>query len=345
MKVTRKLFALLLLFCIFAFASCELPEIPQSDIPEGTVEATTDTPVPSPAERFTVEFEENETFLTETERRASEHIDPAILKAVELLNTIDDESIRISDCDYETRPKERESLKSSHSKEIYDHILAKVSAFEDYCFYEKDYPGEDLFNLFVSAVDALRIDHTELFLYSDGDIDGAEYRSGYFMPGDWLNKPCNDRDAIRAEVDYCNAVVDRILDKMPTGLSNYEKCYYFAFVLAAANEYDHSEDIYLYDYQAYSAFVKGKALCSGYAQAFYRLCREEDISCWYCRGTTPEGGHAWNMLDTEDGVVYVDVTWYDTEKIAADYRDGKEQYLFMTQEDFDYYGYVQESCQ
>lgn len=154
-----------------------------------------------------------------------------------------------------------------------------------------------------------------------------------------------DRDAIRAEVDYCNAVVDRILAKMPAGLSNYEKCCYFAFVLAAANEYDHSKDVSLYDYQAYSAFVRGKALCSGYAQSFYRLCREEGISCWYCRGTTPEGGHAWNMLDTEDGVVYVDVTWYDTETIAEDYRDGNEQYLFMTQEDFDYYGYVQESCQ
>ena len=196
-----------------------------------------------------------------------------------------------------------------------------------------------------SATDALRIDHTELFLYCDGKINGSEYRSGYFMPGDWLNKPCDDRNAIRAEVDLCNAVVERILDKMPDGLSNYEKCCYFTFVLAAANEYDYSEGIFLYDYQAYSAFVKGKALCSGYAQAFYRLCREEGISCWYCRGTTPEGGHAWNMLDTEDGVVYVDVTWYDTDKIAEDYRDGKEQYLFMTQEDFDYYGYEQESCQ
>jgi len=348
MKVTRKLFALLLLFGIFAFTSCGIPEIPQSDIPEDTVESTTDadstvSPTPEP---FTVKFDENETFLTETERRASERIDPAIRKAVALLNTIGDESILISDCDYETRPKKRDTLKDPQSKEIYDSILAKVSAYEDYCFYTKDYPDKDLFNLFVSAVDALRIDHTELFLYSDGDISStSEYRSGYFMPGDWLSKPCDDRDAIRAEVDYCNAVVDRILDKMPTGLSNYEKCCYFAFVLAAANEYDHSENVYLYDYQAYSAFVKGQALCSGYAQAFYRLCREEGISCWYCRGTTPEGGHAWNMLDTENGVVYVDVTWYDTEEITEDYRDGKEQYLFMTQEDFDYYGYIQERYQ
>ena len=45
-----------------------------------------------------------------------------------------------------------------------------------------------------------RQDNPELFLYCDGKIDGSEYRSCYFMPGDWLNEPCDDRDAIRAEV-------------------------------------------------------------------------------------------------------------------------------------------------
>jgi len=319
----------------------------QNDTPVSDVEPAIEAEIAdlTPSKRFSAKFEDDEVFLDETKRKAAERIDPAIRKAVELMNTLGDESIPISCCDYDARPKQRDLLKYPQSKEIYDHVLAKVSAFEDYSFHEKDYPGEDLFNLFVSATDALRIDHTELFLYCDGKIDGAEYRSCYFMPGDWLNNPCDDREAIRAEVELCNAVVDRILEKMPGELSNYEKCCYFAFVLAAANEYDYSEDIYLYDYQAYAAFVKGKAICSGYAQAFYRLCREAGISCWYCRGTTPEGRHAWNMLDTDDGVVYVDVTWYDTDKIAEDYRDGKEQYLFMTQEDFDYYGYVQESCQ
>lgn len=96
---------------------------------------------------------------------------------------------------------------------------------------------------------------------------------------------------------------------MPADLSNYEKCCYFAFVLAAANEYDYSETAPTNDYQAYNAFVKGKTICSGYAQAFYRLCREAGISCWYCRVTTPEGRHAWNMPDTDDGVVYRDSTF------------------------------------
>ena len=174
MKAIHKLFAFLLMICLPVFTSCEIPEIPQIHIPISDAESVTDaeTTVPPPSERFTVQFDENEAFSTETERSASERIDPAIRKAVELLNTIGDESIPVSDCDYDARPKARDSLKYPQSKEIYDHILAKVSAFEDYCFYEKDFPGEDLFNLFVSATDALRIDHTELFLYCDGKIDG-----------------------------------------------------------------------------------------------------------------------------------------------------------------------------
>lgn len=347
MKGTHKLSGVWLLLCLPLFTCCTFSGMPAAGLPVPAPETVTEKESAAllPPERFTVTFEENETFRTETEHRASERIDPAIRTAVKLLNTVGNTSLPISDCDYDARPVQREALKNPHSKDMYDQMLARISAFEDYCFYEEDYPGEDVFNIFVSALDALRMDHTDLFLYCDGKISGTEYRSGYFMPGDGLNKLCSDREAIRTEVELCNAVVERILRKMPEGLSNYEKCCYFAFVLAAGNEYDYSEDIYLYDYPAYSAFVKGKAICSGYAQAFYRLCREEGISCWYCRGETPTGRHAWNKLDTETGAVYLDITWYDTDGIGEDYRDGKEQYLFMTKEDFDYYGYVPDICQ
>jgi len=346
-KLFSKILLFLLPLLVLTPASCSVSDIKEPAGTESTADTTVRIEAPDTAApiRYTVLFEEEEVFPTEAARKASRRIDPAIRTAVELLNTVDGEGPEVLECDYDSRPKERENLKHPKSQELYDQMLEKVSRYEDYRFFEKDFPGEDLFNLFVSALDALRADHTELFLYSDGAIRGSEYYSGYFMPGDGLSRPCDDREAIRAEVDLCNAVVDRILEKMPTGLSSYKKCWYFALVLAAGNEYDYSEDLYLYDYPAYSAFVKGEAICSGYAQAFARLCRESGISCWYCRGTTPHGRHAWNQIDTENGPLYLDVTWYDTDSIDKDYRDGKEQYLFMTQEDFDYYGYVPDSCQ
>lgn len=346
-KTLRTFLCWLTVLNLTLLSSCALIEIrlPETTVPASTTETETEHVIPPQTDRYTVVFDENESFPTEAARKASARIDTAILEAVKLLNTVDEEPIQILDCDYSTRPKQRDSLKDPLSKTLYDQVLEKVLQFEDYHFYAKDYPDKDFFSVFVSAMDALRIDRTDLFLYSDLLIDGVEYRSGYFMPGDNFSRCSDDREAIRNEVDVCNAVVDRIISKMPEGLSNYEKCCYFTFVLAAANTYDHSDPHPMYDYQAYAAFVKGQAICSGYAQAFYRLCREAGISCWYCRGTTPTDRHAWNMLDTADGPVYVDVTWYDTDDIREHYRDGKEAYLFMTQEDFDFYGYTQETCQ
>ena len=343
------------IFCVFlicvlwiiSICSCSLDQL-LYQIPEDTAavfeESTTDTVEAFP-KRFTVHFDENEQFATEADQKAAARMDSAIRKAVELLNTVSVELPPVLDCDYSSRPTQRDTLKNPLAVEVYDTIKAKVSAFEPYHFSEKSYPGVDFFSVFVAALDALRIDHTELFLYCDGDIEGLEYRSGYYMPGSWLNMPCDDIEAIRDEVALCDAIVSRILNKMPDGLTNAEKCCYFALVLSSGTQYDYSENYPKYDYQAYGALVKGTAVCSGYAQAFYRLCREAEISCWYCRGTTPEGRHAWNKLETESGVVYMDVTWYDTDSIDSRFDEGKEQYLFMTQEDFDYFGYVQDSFQ
>lgn len=36
----------------------------------------------------------------------------------------------------------------------------------------------------------------------------------------------------------------------------------------------------------------------------------------------------------------MDVTWYDSDEEMDDYRDGRWIYLFMTEEDFERYGYI-----
>ncbi len=35
----------------------------------------------------------------------------------------------------------------------------------------------------------------------------------------------------------------------------------------------------------------------------------------------------------------MDLTWFDTPELSADYREGNEQYLFMTRDDMNDYGY------
>lgn len=73
---------------------------------------------------------------------------------------------------------------------------------------------------------------------------------------------------------------------------------------------------------AHAALCNGKAVCQGYAAAFYRLCAEAGIGCRYIVGVYD---HAWNIVqvETEEGKLWynMDVTWDDPDgsKIYYDY--------------------------
>ena len=68
-------------------------------------------------------------------------------------------------------------------------------------------------------------------------------------------------------------------------------------------------------HSAYSALVKGKAVCSGYAQLFYRMLLDNGIDCRIVTGQTLSGeemgNHAWNLLKLDGEYYYTDVTWND----------------------------------
>ena len=160
----------------------------------------------------------------------------------------------------------------------------------------------------------------------------------------WMNDQTDDYAAIQAEVQLFERVVERILQKMPEGLSNYGKCCYFAFVITVRNEYDHAQETLALPYQPYNTLVWGTGVCQGYARTFALLCEKAGILCRYCTGLPPldDGdSHAWNRVDSDAGYIYVDVTWYDRDIPMTTYRDGGLDYLFMTQEEFDFLGYTQ----
>jgi len=297
-------------------------------------------PDPTPEPQFTVVFDENEVFPDDIARRAAEHIDPYIAMAVDLLNTLEPESeYNVLSCNYDERPKKRDELDDPLEVEIYDTILESVYNFGDYFYDETNY-GPGFFSTFVAAQDALRVDHPELFMYSEAMFEGTTYKPGYYMPGDWLDNQCEDREQVKNEVLYFRAIVDRIIEKMPEGMDNYKKCWYFSFVICLLNEYDHSYQSMESVYQAYDTLVNGSSVCEGYSRAFYHLCREAGISCWFCIGNINER-HSWNRVETDEGWRFIDLTNYDAPGLnnGTDYRSGEQGYMFMPQKELDELGY------
>lgn len=67
------------------------------------------------------------------------------------------------------------------------------------------------------------------------------------------------------------------------------------------------------DFSEYGVFVKGRAVCEGYAKAYKMLMDIADIDCIIVTGTVGENdiSHAWNMIKLDNSWYHVDVTYDD----------------------------------
>jgi len=68
---------------------------------------------------------------------------------------------------------------------------------------------------------------------------------------------------------------------------------------------------------SYGALILGKAVCSGYAQAYSLLAKAVGLESYYVEGLVDYNGdeilHAWNRVKIEDQWLVVDTTWDDNE--------------------------------
>ena len=241
-------------------------------------------------------------------QRASEIIDGAIKDATVILRAypVADVSSGV--------PKQtprRESLSAS-VRGIYDMLLDAVASVDAYEWNSLAY-GETAFSDFMEADEALRADYPEFRAYYYPDVSGNVYRPIYFLPGSSYDYPTDDKKEITARMALFEAVSKRIIDCMPSGLSDFGKYCYLAAVITGRCEYDGSLSTSGLPYPAYNALINGSAVCSGYTSALEHLCGKAGLFCNRADGTKDGGNHAWNRICLDGNFYYCDLTAADAE--------------------------------
>ena len=166
--------------------------------------------------------------------------------------------------------------------------------------------GEDV----LAAYKAVHFDHFELFwLGFDGEATDHPY--------DRRKKTSFSINSLvpEGEIDHWQQVIDQkvkdFLATVPTGATTFEK------VLLA---YEHVINHTTYDlearfrHNALGVFADGRAVCSGYSEAFAYLLTAMGIPCACVTGTTNgsrEPNHEWNVVEIEGLATFVDVTMGD----------------------------------
>ncbi len=294
--------------------------------------------------KWKMEVVENEVFPDEPSRRAAEQMDPAIARAIEMLNDkwvndfAEKQTFTAFPYDPDSEIKEYDGL-SEDAKELYDVIYDAAVNFGHYEFDEREYP-KSFISDFLTAYSAVSHDYPDLFMYTGCVFNGFITSNAYCMPNETVNHVCEDLDAVKAEVEFFCRTIDRVAEKMPEGLTDIQKYIYLVGVVCYTTEYDYSLASDLDDSQAYNALVKRSTVCHGYARAYYLLCTKCGLDCKCVIGNVGDDLHMWNAIKTSEGTRYIDTCWVDTTSQKTGYPyEFYPWYVFMTEEDLVFEGY------
>lgn len=127
--------------------------------------------------------------------------------------------------------------------------------------------------------------------------------------------------------DIVDTQVAALLDELDVYTSSdYEKVKAIYDYLCENVTYDTEGLIYNNKviYTAYSALVRKRAVCQGYASLFYRLALELGVDARLIAGTGAGGPHGWNIVKLGNYYYNLDATWD-----AEEFQNGNEYAYFL----------------
>lgn len=172
----------------------------------------------------------------------------------------------------------------------------------------------------ITAVDQLRDEFPEIFWL--GSCYYYSHTSSVEVKFDLVDGV--EEDTLAEMHEKFVSAANEIIDSIPEGADDYEKMLIVHDAIAERCVYDHagadSKKNGLY-HSSYGALVDGKAVCSGYAEAFSYIMGLLGIESGICSGYTEGNGyHAWNYVNLDGKYYWVDVTWDDEENASPSHQ-------------------------
>jgi hypothetical protein len=335
---------LLMIICVMVVGltgcadSEEIPNVgnagaSESDMPGSMSGMTEET---SSIEDYTdlSQSEESESdILSESpQHTAAMVIDPFIDQAIAAI-----EAVKRDDLSEVTYPYEQIVVSLDVAdKAMYNEMLEKAKSFEPFSYTAEEH-GYDEMDRSLRVYGALKRNHPEIENYfcmrevDDGIMTmTTAIKAHYFMPGDPDMEEA-DITELRLEVDLFDAVCDRIVQRMPEGLSAYDKYYYLAAVISFVTSYDYDGAYGWQDGTAYGAVMSGHSICEGYSIGFRVLCKKANLWCEYADGEFEGTAHVWNLVKLDTGTYHIDITWADEKGLPGSAE--WERYFMLTQDE------------
>ena len=172
-----------------------------------------------------------------------------------------------------------------------------------------------------TTIKAVYSDNPELF-WAAGTI-------GYFSDSEGTIVQMYSRFSPQEVDTMYNASLDAVnkyLEALPPGLSEYDRELFTHDYLINLCEYDKSVDPENSDandpkiYTIYGALVDKLAVCEGYARAFQLMLNKAGVDCIGISGRGADELHMWNAVKLGGKWYNVDVTWDDREEIYFKYN-------------------------
>lgn len=226
---------------------------------------------------------------------------------------------------------------SSKEKESYKEILQGIK--------------EDKTDIYVHHSDAGRVN--EIFELVLNDFPEFFWCTGQAQTTSYENEGKEGYSVLHPVYEYKGDVKKQMQEEIeeeakkcveayhPTNDSEYERIKYVYEYLIRTVDYETGvED----SQNIYSALIRKKSVCAGYAKATQYLLEKMGVFCTYVTGTSEGQAHAWNLVQCDGDFYYVDTTWGDPvfsetdsgieiseeQKIQYDYLCCSDEELFRT---------------